>query len=52
MSTEKFDQLTKSNLPAATLDELKDHMLTLIERHIEKKLQTRKMLSEALEPLS
>ena len=28
------------------MDELKEHMLNLIEQHIEKKLTTRKMLAE------
>jgi DNA repair protein RecO (recombination protein O) len=52
MSTEKLEQLMKADLPVAALEELKDHMLNLIEQHIEKKLQTRKMLAEALEPLT
>ncbi len=52
MSTEKLEQLTKTEIPSTALDELKDHMLNLIEGHIEKKLQTRKMLAESQEPLT
>lgn len=46
MSGEKLDELLKANFSAAAVDELKEHMLNLIEQHIEKKLQTRKMLAE------
>jgi len=52
MNIEKLEQLMKSDPPVAALNELKEHMLNLIEHHIEKKLQTRKMLAEALEPLT
>jgi len=46
MTGEKLEQLIKSDLPSAAVDELRDHMLNLIELHIEKKLQTRKMLAD------
>ena len=49
---EKLEELMKTDWPAATVDEVKDHMLNLIEQHIEKKLQTRKLLNDALEPLT
>ncbi len=52
MSGEKLEELMKADLPVATADEVKNHMLNLIEQHIEKKLQTRKMLDDALEPLT
>lgn len=48
MSTERLAQLMKADLPVAALEELKDLMLNLIEQQIEKRLQTRKMLAEAL----
>ena len=48
MSTERLEQLMKADVPVAALEELKDRMLNLIEQHIEKRLQTRKMLAEAL----
>lgn len=48
MSTERLEQLIKADPASVVLDELKDHMLNLIEQHIEKKLQTRKMM--AIEP--
>lgn len=51
MTTEKLEQLMKADLAVAAIDELKEHMLNLIEQHVEKNLQTRRMLSEALEPL-
>jgi hypothetical protein len=41
----------KGDFSSAAMDELKDHMLNLIEQHIEKKLQTRKMLADEAEPL-
>jgi DNA repair protein RecO (recombination protein O) len=52
MAGEKLEQLMKADLAAANVDEVKDHMLNLIELHIEKKLQTRKMLADEPEPLT
>ena len=51
MSSEKLEQLVKAEITPAAMDELKDHMLNLIEQHIEKKLQTRKMLADEPEQL-
>jgi hypothetical protein len=51
MSNEKLEQLVKAEITPAAMDELKDHMLNLIEQHIEKKLQTRKMLADEPEQL-
>jgi DNA repair protein RecO len=46
MSGEKLEQFMKADFSSIAVDELKDHMLNLIEQHIEKKLNTRKMLAE------
>ena len=51
MSSERLEQFMKEHLPSEAIDELKEHMLNLIEQHIEKKLQTRKMLADEPEPL-
>jgi DNA repair protein RecO (recombination protein O) len=52
MAAEKLEQLTAADFSAAVIDELKDQMLNLIEQHIEKKLQTRRMLADEPEPLT
>ena len=52
MAGEKLEQLTKTDFPPAVIDEVKDQMLNLIELHIEKKLQTRRMLADDPEPLA
>jgi DNA repair protein RecO (recombination protein O) len=52
ISVEKLEQLVKGDFAAAAIEEVKDRMLDLIEQHIEKKLQTRKMLADAQEPLT
>ena len=52
MAGEKLEQLTKTDLPNAKVEEVKDHMLNLIEQHIEKKLQTRRMLVNEKEQLT
>ena len=36
----------KANFATAAIDDVKDHMLNLVEQHIEKKLQTRKMTAD------
>jgi DNA repair protein RecO (recombination protein O) len=46
MSGERLEQFMKGDFSSEAMDELKEHMLNLIEQHIEKKLQTRKMLAE------
>ena len=51
MAGEKLEQLMKANTTPAVVDEVKEHMLNLIEQHVEKKLQTRKMLAAEPEPL-
>ena len=52
MAGEKLEQLTKTDFPASVVGEVKDQMLNLIELHIEKKLQTRRMLADEPEPLT
>jgi hypothetical protein len=52
MISEKLEQLMAVTLATAIIDEVKDHMLNLIEQHIEKKVQTRKMLADEPEPLA
>ena len=47
MSGEKLEHFMKADLSSTVVDELKEHMLNLIEQHIEKKLNTRKMLAGA-----
>ena len=51
MSGERLEQFMKGGFSSEAVDELKEHMLNLIEQHIEKKLQTRKMLADEPEPL-
>ncbi len=51
MAGEKLENLLKADVAPAVVEEVKDHMLNLIELHIEKKLQTRKMLADEAEPL-
>ena len=46
MSGEKLEQFMKTDFSSTAVDELKNHMLNLIEQHIEKKLNTRRMLAE------
>ena len=45
MSSEKLEGLMKADFPAGVVDEAREHMLNLVEEHIEKQLQTRKMLA-------
>jgi DNA repair protein RecO (recombination protein O) len=52
MAGGKLEDLIKADFNAAATEELKDHMLNLIEQHIEKKLNTRKMLADEPEPLT
>jgi len=46
MASEKLERLMKANFATAAIDDVKDHMLNLVEQHIEKKLQTRKMTAD------
>jgi hypothetical protein len=41
-----------ATIAAPIVNEVKDHMLNLIEQHIEKQLQTRRMLTDEPEPLA
>ena len=52
MAGGKLEDLIKANFSAAATEEVKDHMLNLIEQHIEKKLKTRKMMADEAEPLT
>ena len=52
MAGGKLEDLIKADLPAAAVEEVKDQMLNLIEQHIEKKLNTRKMIADEAEPLT
>jgi DNA repair protein RecO (recombination protein O) len=49
MMSEKLEQLITSATAPATVCEVKDHMLNLIERHIDRKLQARTLLEQNLE---
>lgn len=51
MTHEKLEVLQKEALGDAALGEVKDYMLNIVERHIEKRLQSRRLLEESLEPL-
>jgi len=52
MVSGKLEDLIKADISSAATEELKDHMLNLIEQHIEKKLHTRKMFADEPEPLT
>jgi DNA repair protein RecO (recombination protein O) len=52
MAGGKLEDLIKADFSAAALEEVKDHMLNLIEQYIEKKLKTRKMVAEEPEQLT
>jgi DNA repair protein RecO (recombination protein O) len=52
MAGGKLEDLIKADFPAAAVEEVKDQMLNLIEQHIEKKLNTRKMMADEAEPLT
>jgi hypothetical protein len=52
MAGGKLEDLIKADFTAAAVEEVKDHMLNLIEQHIEKKLRTRKMVAEEPEQLT
>src|SRR5579864_8010024 len=49
MASEKLEDLIRADFPAASIEEVKDHMLSLIEQHIEKRLHTRKMMADEAE---
>jgi DNA repair protein RecO (recombination protein O) len=50
MLNEKLERLMKEPLGSEGLTEIKDYMLDVIEQHIERRLQARKLLQESLEP--
>ena len=52
MAGGKLEDLIKADFSATAVEEVKDHMLNLIEQHIEKKLRTRKMVAEEPEQLT
>jgi DNA repair protein RecO (recombination protein O) len=52
MVSGKLEDMIKENFNAAATEEIKDHMLNLIEQHIEKKLHTRRMFADEPEPLT
>jgi DNA repair protein RecO (recombination protein O) len=51
MTHEKLEGLEKKSLSDHSLGELRNLMLNIIEGHIEKRLQTRRLLEESFEPL-
>jgi DNA repair protein RecO (recombination protein O) len=51
ISHEKLEMLAKAQLANGALSELKNYMLDIIEQHIERRLQSRRLLEESLEPL-
>jgi DNA repair protein RecO (recombination protein O) len=51
MTHEKLEVLEKRALSNGVLMELADYMLNIIEGHIEKRLQSRRLLQESCEPL-
>jgi DNA repair protein RecO (recombination protein O) len=52
MVSGKLEDMIKENFNAAATEEIKDHMLNLIEQHIEKRLHTRRMFADEPEPLT
>jgi DNA repair protein RecO (recombination protein O) len=46
MSTQKLEQLTSSSIASKNSSEVMDFMLDVIEHHMEKRLQSRKLLEE------
>jgi DNA repair protein RecO (recombination protein O) len=51
ISHEKLEVLATASLANGALSELKNYMLDIIEQHIERRLQSRRLLEESLEPL-
>jgi DNA repair protein RecO (recombination protein O) len=51
VSHEKLEVLANESLAISALAELKDYMLDIIEQHIERRLQSRRLLEESVEPL-
>jgi DNA repair protein RecO (recombination protein O) len=52
ISHEKLEVLASESLASDALAELKNYMLDIIEQHIERRLQSRRLLEESLERLS
>jgi DNA repair protein RecO (recombination protein O) len=51
ISHEKLEVLANESLASSALAELKDYMLDIIEQHIERRLQSRRLLEESFERL-
>ena len=51
MTHEKLENLEKQSLQDSALAEIRDYMLNIIEGHVEKRLQSRRLLEESFEPL-
>ncbi len=51
MLREKLEVVANEPIGSSTLFEVKDHMLDVVEQHIERRLQSRRLLEESLEPL-
>ena len=51
ISHEKLEVLSGETLPKSALLQLKDYMLDIIEQHIERRLQSRRLLEESFEHL-
>ena len=51
MTHEKLDSLEKQSPQDSALAEVRNYMLNIVEGHVEKRLQSRRLLEESLEPL-
>jgi len=47
ISYEKLEVLASKSLPNNALSELKDYMLSIIEQHMERSLQSRRLLEQS-----
>lgn len=52
MLGENLEQLLKTPLSTGALSELKDYMLDVVEQHVERRLQSRRLLEESVEPFN
>jgi DNA repair protein RecO (recombination protein O) len=51
MLREKLEVVANEPIGSSALAEVKDYMLDVVEQHIERRLQSRRLLEESLEPL-
>jgi DNA repair protein RecO (recombination protein O) len=51
MLREKLEVVAKEPIGSGALAEVKDYMLDVVEQHVERRLQSRRLLEESLEPL-